>query len=47
MIGTELTGLRWNERGTNGDLNDDGRLIKQMTSTVSISTNPALPILSL
>ena len=39
-----LTGLRWNERGTNGDLNDDDRLIKQMTS--NISTNPALPILS-
>ena len=38
------TGLRWNEHGTNGDLNDDDRLIKQMTS--NISTNPALPILS-
>ena len=41
----QLTGLRWNERGTNGDLNDDDRLIKQMTS--NIGTNPALPILSL
>ena len=41
----QLTGFRWNERGTNGDLNDDDRLIKQMTS--NIGTNPALPILNL
>ena len=40
----QLTGLRWNERGTNGDLNDDDWL-KQMAS--NIGTNPALPILSL